>query len=327
MEQILTDDVLEWGLIAMALLAGLSLGVFLFLAFDRSRRARSLRIAAVALRAAPRSLAAAEAVRLARKRPDAGGLMALLPKRGQLMVRLARAGYKPDPKRYLIASVLTGIGVGAGFFFLGLPISVVLVGTLGAGLLLPHAFLSNRITAREIRFLGNLPEGIDIVVRGLKAGLPVSESLAAVSREAPEPVSGVFREVVDLVRIGNSIDDAIAKAAETMTLPELRFLGITIAIQKETGGNLTETLQNLSDILRKRRQMKLKVRAVSSEARASAYIIGSLPFVIGVAIFFTNRSYVMLLFEDTRGIVMVAAGLISVGIGALVMMKLVKFDM
>ena len=327
MEQVLTDDVLEWGLIAMALVAGLSLGIFLFLAVDRSRRARSLRIAAVALRAAPRSLAAAEAVRLARKRPDAGGLSALLPKRGQLMTRLARAGYKPDPKRYLVASVLTGIGVGTGFFLLGLPISVVLVGTLGAGLLLPHVFLSNRISAREIRFLGNMPEGIDIIVRGLKAGLPVSESLAAVSREAPEPVSGVFREVVDLVRIGNSIDDSIAKAAETMILPELRFLGITIAIQKETGGNLTETLQNLSDILRKRRQMKLKVRAVSSEARASAYIIGSLPFLVGMAIFFTNRSYVMLLFEDTRGVVMVTAGLISVGIGAAVMMKLVKFDM
>lgn len=321
-----SDQAVEWGLIGLALIFGLTIGIVIFNILDREKRSREQRLTRVVSRAAPGSKAAVDAVRLAREKPKSGGLMAMMPKRSALARRLARAGYKPDPRRYLIASILTGLLGGILLFLAGLPLSVVGLGALGCGLLLPHLFLSSRIGSRETRFLTNLPEGIDIVVRGLKAGLPVSESLAAVGREAPEPVSGIFREVVDLVRIGHSVEDAITKVAETMAVSELRFLGITLSIQKETGGNLTETLQNLSDILRKRRQMKLKIRAVSSEARTSAYIIGSLPFAVSLAIYLVNRDYVMLLFTDPRGLIMVACGLASIAFGALVMMKLVKFD-
>lgn len=323
----MTFDFVEYGLIGLALIAGLALGVFAVLALDRSRKARERRLAGIASRAAPHSAdAAIAAVRLSRDRPSGAGLMSLLPKRGALARRLARAGYAPDPRRYLYACVATALLTGGLIAFAGGALAVVLLGALGAALLIPHAVLSNRIGSRETRFLTNLPEGIDIVTRGLKAGLPVGESFGAVSREAPEPVSGIFAEVVDLVRIGTPIEEAIAKVADTMVVPELRFLGITLSVQKETGGNLTETLQNLSDILRKRRQMKLKIRAVSSEARASAYIIGSLPFAVSAAIYFVNRDYVMTLFTDPRGLVMVAVGLCSIALGAAVMMKLVKFD-
>lgn len=322
----LSSDWLELGLLGLALVAGLALGLAVMTALDRSRRARNLRLSRVVARAAPESRAAVEAVRLTRDKPNSSFLSGLLPRRSQLVRRLSRAGYKPDPRRYIALSVTVGCVVAAALVFFGMPVGVILLGGLGAALLLPHMFLSNRIGSRETRFLTNLPEGIDIVVRGLKAGLPVSESLSAVGREAPEPVAGIFREVVDLVRIGHSVEDAIARVSESMSVPELRFLGITLSIQKETGGNLTETLQNLSDILRKRRQMKLKIRAVSSEARASAYIIGSLPFAVSAAIYIVNRDYVMLLFSDPRGLIMVACGLTSIAIGAAVMMKMVKFD-
>jgi tight adherence protein B len=322
-----TSSTVEYGLIGLALVAGLAFGIFVVMALDRSRKARERRLAAIASRAAPHSAKAAiTAVRLSRENTAGSGLMALLPKRGALARRLARAGYAPDPRRYLYASIAVALVSGALFALLGAPWTVVIAGAVGAALLLPHVVLSNRIATRETRFLTNLPEGIDIVARGLKAGLPVGESFGAVSREAPEPVAGIFGEVVDLARIGTPIEEAIAKVADTMVVPELRFLGITLSVQKETGGNLTETLQNLSDILRKRRQMKLKIRAVSSEARASAYIIGALPFAVSAAIYIVNKEYVMTLFTDPRGLVMVAVGLCSIALGAAVMMKLVKFD-
>lgn len=322
----LSSEWIEAGLIGLALIAGLALGLAAMTAFDRERRARAQRLTRVVARAAPESRVAVEAVQLTREKPKSGFLSAVLPRRSQLIKRLSRAGYKPDPRRYVALSVVVGSIMAAALAASAMPIGVILMGGLGAALLIPHMILSNRIGSRETRFLTNLPEGIDIVVRGLKAGLPVSESLSAVGREAPEPVAGIFREVVDLVRIGHSVEDAISKVSESMSVPELRFLGITLSIQKETGGNLTETLQNLSDILRKRRQMKLKIRAVSSEARASAYIIGSLPFAVSAAIYIVNRDYVMLLFSDPRGLIMVACGLTSIAIGAMVMMKMVKFD-
>lgn len=322
----LSDGQIEIALIVLALVGGLALGSLIVTALDRERRARAKRLSGIVLRAAPSSKAAVEAVRLSRAQPKSGGLMALLPRRSALVRRLGRAGYTPDPRRYLIACGIVGVGASAGLAFVGFTPAIALLGGAGAALLLPHLWLSGRIGRRETAFIRNLPEGIDIVVRGLKAGLPVSEALTAVGRESPDPVGGVFREVVDLVRIGRSVEDAIAKVAVTMVVPELRFLGITLAIQKETGGNLTETLQNLSDILRRRRQMKLKIKAVSSEARASAYIIGSLPFAVAAAIYVFNRDYVMMLFTDPRGMIMVACGLTSIAVGAAVMMKLVRFD-
>lgn len=318
--------ILEYGLIGLALVAGVGLGLGLVSALDRSKQRQAKRVTRVVVRAAPQSRAAVEANRLSRAPREAKGLNRFVPKKNQLALRLGRAGYSQDPGRYVIGCLLTGLLCGCGAFWAGLPTLVWPMAALAGALLLPHLWLSSRITAREVRFLGHLPEGIDIVVRGLKAGLPVSESLSAVGREAPEPVGAVFRNVVDEMRVGQTIEAAIEKQAETMTVPELRFLGITLAIQKETGGNLTETLQNLSDILRKRRQMKVKVRAVSSEARTSAYIIGSLPFAVSLAIYVVNTDYVMMLFNDPRGVIMVAVGLGSICFGAAVMAKMVRFD-
>jgi tight adherence protein B len=130
----------------------------------------------------------------------------------------------------------------------------------------------------------------------------------------------------DSIKFGWTLEDALWDAAKRLDTPEFRFFCISLAVQRETGGNLAETLENLSDILRRRRQMQLKIKAMSSEAKASAIILGSLPFVMFGLIFFVNRGYVMQLFEDPRGLMMVAGGLTILGIGCLVMMKMVRFE-
>ncbi len=324
----LPPQFLETLIVLLAAIAVMSGAVLLYGALARARRRRDARLARVSQTARVRRPGPQkrQSLRSADHRP-VKGMLRFLPQRDLVRVRLQRAGFEGSVGIYL--------GVSAGLMVVSTvvlllatalkPAACLLLG-IGSGIALPHLFLGWKAARREAAFLKNLPEGIDIIVRGLKAGLPVSESMAAVGREASEPVAGLFREIGDLVRIGHPLEDAIERTARRMSVPELRFLAITLSVQKETGGNLTETLENLSEILRKRRQMKLKIRAVSSEARASAYIIGALPFVMFAIIYLVNRGYVMELFIDPRGHVLIGIGLGMIAVGALVMAKMVRFD-
>ena len=184
-------------------------------------------------------------------------------------------------------------------------------------------FLVNR---RLNRFTSLFPEAIDLIVRGLKSGLPVSESIRTVGAEVPDPIGVEFRTVSDGVGLGQSLEEALWEASKRLDTPEFKFFVVSLSIQRETGGNLAETLGNLADILRRRRQMRLKIKAMSSEARASAYILGSLPFVVFAAILIINPGYAMQLFEDPRGHVMLGAGFASLFTGALVMAKMIRFE-
>ena len=179
---------------------------------------------------------------------------------------------------------------------------------------------------RAKAFIANFPEAIDTMVRGLKSGLPVSESINAVGREAPDPVGIEFRNIGDAMRLGRSLDEAMWDVAKRVDLPEFRFLIIAMAIQRETGGNLGETLGNLSELLRRRRQLKLKIRAMSSEARASAMIIGSLPLVMGTLLYVVNSTYIGTLFTDPRGNVLLAGGGFWMFMGVMVMKKMIEFE-
>jgi len=256
-----------------------------------------------------------------------GFVQRYLPRPDALAVRLQRTGFKLTIGHYAIISVVVGCLVfAAGFWLFEWSLGLASLAGLGAALALPNQAVGILIGRRQRKFTDKLAEAIDIMVRGLKAGLPVTESINAVGNEAPEPVRSVFRRISDLVRVGDPLENAIEKAAKEMDTPELKFLAITLSIQKETGGNLGETLENLAEILRKRRHMKLKIRAVSSEARASAYIIGSLPFVMFGVLYLTSRSYVMELIYDPRGHVMIGVRLGLIMIGALVMFKMVRFD-
>jgi tight adherence protein B len=164
------------------------------------------------------------------------------------------------------------------------------------------------------------------MVRGLKSGLPITEMIGTVAEDFDGPVRDEFRSISNAITIGKNLEDALWETAGRIDVPEFNFLAVSIGLQRETGGNLTETLRNLSDLLRKRQQMRLKIKALSSEARASAYIIGFLPFVMCGILYFMNPEYMGRLFSDPRGHWMLAGGLLSEFIGAAVMFKMVRFE-
>ena len=164
------------------------------------------------------------------------------------------------------------------------------------------------------------------MVRGLRSGLPITESIRTAGAEIVAPVGTELQNVTDSVRLGAKMEEALWETSRRLDIQEFNFFTIALAIQSETGGNLAETLANLSDVLRRRRQLKLKIKALSSEAKASAYIIGSLPFIMALLIYLINPGYISELWTDPRGMFLVGIGFTSFGIGIGVMYKMVKFE-
>lgn len=243
-----------------------------------------------------------------------------------LALRLHRTGKPWTLTQY----AYTSVGVGLFFTFLiylktRSPMLALGVG-LFAGVGLPHAvvgyFIKKRINAFTVKF----PDAIELLVRGLRSGLPVSETLGIVSSEIPGPVGEEFKLVTERIRIGKTMEDALQDTADRLNTPEFSFFCITLAIQRETGGNLAETLANLADVLRKRAQMKLKIKAMSSESKASAYIVGALPFIVFAMIYWINPQYLGGFFTDQRLIVTGLGGLVWMSIGAFIMAKMVSFE-
>jgi Flp pilus assembly protein TadB len=195
------------------------------------------------------------------------------------------------------------------------------------GIYLPHFIVSRMGNNRVNKFLKYFPESIDTMCRGLRSGLPISESMSAVAREMPDPIGLEFSRITDAVRLGKTMEQAMWDVSRRIDAPEFRFMIIAMAIQRETGGNLAETLGNLADLLRKRRQLRLKIRALSSEARASAMIIGSLPFVMFMILFLVNRDYIMQMVNTPKGNTMlyIAGGLMTMGHG--IMAKMIPCPM
>lgn len=200
-----------------------------------------------------------------------------------------------------------------------------IAGALG-GWFLPYMIVGRMGKKRITKFLKYFPESIDTMCRGLRSGLPISESMAAVAREMPDPVGLEFLRITDGVRLGKTMDQAMWEVARRIDTQEFRFMIIAMSIQKETGGNLAETLGNLADLLRKRRQLRLKIRAMSSEARASALIIGSLPFVMFLILLAINRDYMLGMVHTQQGqkLLYIAGGLMSLGHG--IMARMIRFE-
>ncbi len=194
------------------------------------------------------------------------------------------------------------------------------------GVGLPHFIVGKMIKRRLNNFTKNFPDAIDLMVRGLRSGLPITETLGIVSTEIPGPVGVEFRAVSDKMKIGRTMEAALQDTADRLGTAEFQFFVITLAIQRETGGNLAETLNNLAEVLRKRAQMKLKIRAMSSESKASAMIIGVLPFMVFGSILYINPDYMMKFFEDERLIVTGLGGMVWMAIGAFVMRQMINFE-
>ena len=249
-----------------------------------------------------------------------------LPNRENLKKRLAMTGKSWTVAQYGLVTGGLILVVATLIFLRGLPWYLALTMGLVVGAGLPHWFVGKAIKRRVNKFTAKFPDAIELLVRGLRSGLPISETIGVVGVELDGPIGEEFRSVSDKMKIGRSMDGALQDTADRLGTPEFQFFVITIAIQRETGGNLAETLANLATVLRMRGQMKLKIRAMSSESKASAYIVGSLPFIVFTLIYFINASYMGEFFTDPRLIATGLGGMVWMGLGAFIMAKMVSFE-
>jgi tight adherence protein B len=243
-----------------------------------------------------------------------------------LTVKIARAGLTWSKQQYMLISA----GIGIGMFFLGLFMAGGLLPALGFGFAgafgVPYWLLSFLKKRRENKFLSAFPDAVDIITRGIKAGLPLLDCMKMITIEAPEPLRSEFRTIVETQAIGIPLGEACGKLYENMPVPEANFFGIVISIQQKAGGNLSEALGNLSRVLRDRKKMKAKIQAMSQEAKASASIIGALPIAVMTMVYITSPVYISLLFTEPLGHVMLACSAGWMFMGVMVMKKMINFD-
>ncbi|QNM83006.1 type II secretion system F family protein [Sphingomonas sabuli] len=255
-----------------------------------------------------------------------GFASSIIPRPALLRKRLEMTGKNISLAKYAAISLgITGI-VTMLLMFRGAPFFLSFFVGLFFGVGVPHFIIGFLIKRRINKFTANFPDAIELMVRGLRSGLPISETLGVVASEIGGPVGIEFRTVADKMKIGRTMEAALQETADRLGTPEFQFFVITLAIQRETGGNLAETLSNLADVLRKRSQMKLKIKAMSSESKASAYIVGSLPFVVFGLVWMINPGYMGNFFVDQRLIVAGMGGLVWMGIGVFIMAKMVNFE-
>jgi tight adherence protein B len=195
-----------------------------------------------------------------------------------------------------------------------------------AGFGVPRWFLGMMIKGRQKKFIGQFADAIDVIVRGVKSGLPLNECLKMIAKESPQPLGAEFQVVVDAIQMGVPVDQALNRMYQRTPIQEVNFFNIVLAIQQKAGGNLSEALGNLSNVLRSRKLLREKIKALSSEAKASAMIIGSLPIVVIILVYFTTPAYIMTLFTTEIGnlVLLIAAGLMSIGI--YIMRQMINFD-
>ena len=250
----------------------------------------------------------------------------LIPKPALLRKRLEMTGKEISLGKYAMVCGTVWLTIASLLMLRGAPLLLSLLIGLFFGVGGPHFIIGKLIKRRVAKFNSNFPDAIELMVRGLRSGLPITETLGIVAGEISGPVGIEFRMVADKMKIGRTMEAALQETADRLGTPEFQFFVITLAIQRETGGNLAETLSNLADVLRKRAQMKLKIRAMSSESKASAYIVGSLPFVVFTLVWFINPNYMAGFFTDQRLMVAGLGGLIWMGIGVFIMAKMVNFE-
>lgn len=250
----------------------------------------------------------------------------LLPNPEKLAKRLDRTGRDWTVGQYGIACAVVALAMTILLATIHLPLLLALPMGAGLGLLIPNMVLGMMIKRRTNKFIIRFPDAIELLVRGLRSGLPITETMSVVGQEVPGPVGEEFRAVSDRMRIGRSMDNALQETADRLETPEFQFFVIAIAIQRETGGNLAETLSNLAEVLRKRAQIKLKIKAMSSESKASAYIIGALPFIVFAMIWMINPPYMAKFFVDPRLMIVGGGGLLWMALGVFIMSRMINFE-
>jgi tight adherence protein B len=247
-------------------------------------------------------------------------------KRPPLSVRIGQAGLNWSKRQFIIISVASGFVALLIAMLAGAGLVPALAFAFAAGFGLPPWLLKFLKKRREARFLNALPDAVDVIVRGIKAGLPLLDSLKLIAAEASEPVRSEFRAIIETQTVGIPLGEACLKLYERIPVPEANFFGIVVSIQQRAGGNLSEALGNLSRVLRDRKKMKAKIQAMSQEAKASAAIIGSLPIVVMGLVYFTSPNYIELLWTEQFGRMMLACSAFWMSVGIFVMRKMINFD-
>ena len=245
----------------------------------------------------------------------------------RLRETLVFAGLSISPMQFLLYSFAVGAIITGFAATQRIPPIMLAAIAVIAFFGLPKFFLNFRIKRRLKKFIAALPDAIDIIVRGVRSGLTVGECLAIIGQESPDPVGPEFRLVNEAIKLGQPMGDALQRMSDRFPSPEFRYFTIVLGTQQQTGGNLAETLHKLTDVLRQRRKMRDKVQAMSSEAKASAGIIGSLPLFVMGALAFLSPEYIALLFTTSTGKFMLAICVCVMGTGVLVMRKMINFDM
>jgi tight adherence protein B len=319
-------------MLALAFLAATAVGglawVFLYPLLSGEKKAEARR--ASVSRAEPVARQTDKAQRSRREQVE-GSLKEVEARRQKekkvaLSTRLTQAGLAWTPQKFMIISGVLGLGCFAAAYL----ISGGLLGAVGlafaAGFGLPRWILGFLKKRREKKFLKALPDAVDVIVRGIKAGLPLFESIKVVAADAPEPLKGEFIAIIETQAIGMPLGEACARLFDRMPLPEANFFGIVIAIQQKSGGNLSEALGNLSKVLRDRKKMSEKIQAMSMEAKASAGIIGALPPIVMLLVYLTTPDYISLLWTHPTGQLMLCGCVFWMSCGIFVMKKMINFD-
>jgi tight adherence protein B len=249
-----------------------------------------------------------------------------MAKRPPLSVRLTQAGLNWSKNRFMVTAAALGLGAFVAMIVIGAGLLPALGFGFAAGCGLPFWMLSFLKKRREAKFLANFPDAVDVIVRGIKAGLPLLDSLKLIAADAVDPVRSEFQSIIETQTIGMPIGEACLKLYESIPVPEANFFGIVISIQQRAGGNLSEALGNLSRVLRDRKKMKAKIQAMSMEAKASASIIGALPIGVMGIVWLTSPAYIDLLWTDPFGRVMLACCAGWMLCGVFVMRKMINFD-
>jgi tight adherence protein B len=257
---------------------------------------------------------------------QAGELTIKRKKRVPLQQQIWQAGLKVKASAFIRNSVLIGIAIFLVTVLLEVPIWFAAVFGLAGGYLGPRLYLGNRRKSYQNKFLNELPNAIEAIVRGIKSGLPLNDSIRVVARDAKEPVKSEFARVLDQQSVGKSMSEAVGILVERVPLPEVNFFVVVITVQQQAGGNLSEALGNLARVLRNRKKMAAKVKAMSSEAKASAIIIGSLPFIVAGLVSIVSPGYLGPLVSTPIGMLWLAVAGIMMAFGIFVMNRMIQFD-
>ena len=247
-------------------------------------------------------------------------------KRITLPQLLFQAGMTIKPAAFIRNSVIFGVAVAVILVLVQVPLFLAPVFGVAAGYLLPRWWVGRKRKKYQDRFLDELPNAVEAIVRGVKTGLPLNDSIRVVAKDAKEPVRSEFGRVLDQQAFGLSMTEAVTVLLDRVPLPEVNFLVVVITVQQQAGGNLSEALGNLAKVLRNRKKMKQKIKAMSSEAKASAGIIGSLPFVVGMLVSVVSPTYLVPLFTTTLGHIWLGVGVVMLAMGIFVMNRMIQFD-